>query len=307
MRYNAPFTLNSTIVLNLTAAEANGNLGNLADGSGAAVNALTATGKSASFILTLPAAAAITDFNFFEHGGGAIHDQLSILYIPGQTFTEANLRPRYGVEATASPSDGGGRGNINGVYDNGVDGVGATITVDIGDLPLMTDNSYFPVNGDKVLVAGQTSQSENGVYRYDDTAFILTRDTLWDNNTDVTKGSYMWTDSWQGSAARTAIQISPSPITIGTDPISFMMVDFQYNLQQTATGMNINGATSDTSGTVFSPPIGLIDTPSGNQGFGSFSRTDASDLIFCPTANSANPSPRFQTVTLDAKLFYNQY
>ncbi len=115
--------------------------------------------------------------------------------------------------------------NLMSAYNNGTLGVGATLTNTDTQAALVIDTITLSVN-DIVLVKDQTNPEENGVYSVTDTGsvstdWILTRVTYFDEASEIIQGS--WTGIILGAvnALTSWIDISVSPLVVGTDPIIF--------------------------------------------------------------------------------------
>lgn len=128
-------------------------------------------------------------------------------------------------------------GNISATYDNGTDGVGATLTASsngaIGDI-----SGYTIVLNDRVLVPDQTDAKQNGVYTVTDlgdgsSPYVLTRATDVDgdpaNETKVGTTVYIASGLYVGNKyAITTLQsalTTPPNVTVGTDVMTWSQVD----------------------------------------------------------------------------------
>lgn len=73
-------------------------------------------------------------------------------------------------------------------YDNGVLGVGATLTT---DTPISTLDGYSLVNGDRILIKNQATSAHNGIYiRTSSTVF--TRAADFDTTTEIASGDFLF-------------------------------------------------------------------------------------------------------------------
>jgi hypothetical protein len=109
--------------------------------------------------------------------------------------------------------------NLSATYDNGTDGVGATLS-STGSLP--TIGGYTAAVDDRILVKNQTDQAQNGVYTVTSitTPWTLTRAIDYDYYNDVNPGDGFYVE--EGTFGGTQwVQIAPQPTTIGTSPIEF--------------------------------------------------------------------------------------
>lgn len=121
--------------------------------------------------------------------------------------------------------------NLNGVYVNGILGVGATLTA-VAPIALVVDG--YPVAvGDRVLVNQQSYTPENGVYVVTDagsgvTPWVLTRASDFDNSVPasaklglfifVSNGTLNANTSWIMTATGTGVGTST---IFGTDAVKF--------------------------------------------------------------------------------------
>ena len=114
-------------------------------------------------------------------------------------------------------------------YDNGLNGVGATLTGDVnGALPSI-DNIGLSV-GERILVKDQVDQSENGLYEVTvlgdaGTAFVLTRTTDADDNSgdgEVTQGMLVPVAQGTLNGGLGFLLSTPDPIVLGTTGLNFI-------------------------------------------------------------------------------------
>lgn len=101
-------------------------------------------------------------------------------------------------------------------YDNGTDGVGATLTT---DTPLNTLDGYSLVNGDRVLIKNQANAAHNGIYiRTSSTVF--TRAADFNTTTEVASGDFLFVSSGTVNGKTGWVQTIKST-AIGTSNIVF--------------------------------------------------------------------------------------
>jgi len=141
-------------------------------------------------------------------------------------------------------------GNLNATYDNGTDGVGATLTNAGTQAALVIDGVTLNTS-DRVLIYNQTNGYENGVYTVTDTGsvstnWVLTRATDADSyepndNTGIDGGSYFFVEEGDTGAGEAYVCSNVGEITIGTTDITFVL--FSSALVYTAgSGINISGS-----------------------------------------------------------------
>lgn len=142
-------------------------------------------------------------------------------------------------------------------YANGASGVGATLTANANGA-LTVDTVAVGLN-DRVLVKDQASAFQNGIYTQTQVGtgsvpWILTRAPDADQSADVPGG--MVTFITEGTAPRKAgafVQLTPGPLTIGTDPQVFDQsggsISYTFSNGLVLTGSNVAptyGSTADT-------------------------------------------------------------
>ena len=160
------------------------------------------------------------------------------------------------------------QGNLVATYDNGVDGVGATLTA-----PFSTALVVDGVNvtaGDRILVYNQTNPVQNGVYEVQDaggvTPWVLVRaadaDTyaLKDPNS-LGQGDAFFVQGGNTGGGELYVCNTVGPITFGSTPITFVQVS--------ASPVYSAGARLTLSGTQFS----LTPVPFVSGSYGSTSQT----------------------------------
>ncbi|NBP55131.1 hypothetical protein EBU71_01085, partial [bacterium] len=130
-------------------------------------------------------------------------------------------------------------------YDNGTDGVGATLTLQNALTTL--DTSYTVASGDRLLIKNQTNAAHNGIYTIDATRTILTRATDFDSVAEVASGDFLFVSFGTQFGSQGFVQTVPM-VTFGTTNISF--TQFSGAGQITAgNGLTKDGNTIDAVGT----------------------------------------------------------
>lgn len=114
---------------------------------------------------------------------------------------------------------------LTATYNNGIAGVGATLTNNGVQAPLDIDGQTV-VLGDRILVKNQTAQEENGVYEVTDVGTIatnweLTRTTDYDQAAEIIAGSIV-TVLLGTVNSETFWAETQNIAAIGTDPIVFV-------------------------------------------------------------------------------------
>jgi hypothetical protein len=156
-------------------------------------------------------------------------------------------------------------GNLNATYNNGVAGVGATLT-NAGTKAAFAPDGPTAQVGDRILVYNQTNAFENGIYEVTTvgtpdpggTNWVLTRTS--DANSYAVKdpnklgnGDAFFITSGNTGAGETYVCNTVGPITFGTTAITFVQVS-DATLYTAGTGLTL-------SGTQFSiTPVGTAGT-----------------------------------------------
>lgn len=158
--------------------------------------------------------------------------------------------------------------NIDATYNNGVAGVGATLTHNTnGVFPSSAGGATGWKLGSGILVKNQTNKAQNGRYYISDmgsssTPYILTRCSYCDTADEI-PGAYIFVQS--GTNAGTGwIQVvaDPSTFVVGTDNIDV----FQFSGAGTYTagnGLTLNATQFSVDGTVV--PIMQLTSPTDGQ------------------------------------------
>ncbi len=149
-------------------------------------------------------------------------------------------------------------GNLAGTYNNGTNGVGATLTRASNGAIGTIDGATVSV-GSRILLRAQTDKKENGVYTVTavgsgSAPWVITRATDADNNPsgELANGDFVFTTSGSTNGSKGFIVSTTGTITIGTTEIEYA----QFNASEaviagdgiTKTGETIsitaNGVTS---------------------------------------------------------------
>ena len=216
MKFNAPFRLDQTIVLNLTSAQANGNLGNLAGNPQIPIQGIVVKGAHLRSINPIPSN-TYTDFSSIRETSNGVFN--AGLQVDVYDDTVTNVKSH-----SAAPTPDGcrlstldsGLGDIAGVYNNGAAGVGATFIVGIGSLPLTYDNATPMGDGETIAISGQNDQSQNGFYTYDLASTTLTRSLGNDTPAGLNDyGYFSAANSNLGDSRNIFITALPNAIGIG--------------------------------------------------------------------------------------------
>jgi hypothetical protein len=126
--------------------------------------------------------------------------------------------------------------NLSGTYDNGTDGLGATLIAAtngaLGDI-----DSYTVLLNDRILVRAQTDAIENGIYTVTDlgsgsTPWELTRSTDADNDptTEVASGTFVLVQGGSTYANSGFVISTVGAVELGTDDVLFNQFSSAQNI-----------------------------------------------------------------------------
>lgn len=157
------------------------------------------------------------------------------------TGTEAEAPVGY-ASTTALPAN---------TYANGTAGVGATLTATTNGFLIIdgvtTSLSYV---GQRALIAGEATQSNNGVYIITDVGsllskYVLTRATDYDQPSEVNSGDLFAVAAPTGLSigsnnGKVFITLAPTPFTFGSSSLNFSSIGSTYSA---GTGLGLSGTT----------------------------------------------------------------
>lgn len=114
---------------------------------------------------------------------------------------------------------------LNATYNNGVAGVGATLTNAGANTAFSLDGTATSVN-DRICVKDQTTTFQNGVYQVATvgngaTPWVLVRTTDFDTAAEIVPGVLVPITSGTLNAGATELQVA-TVTTVGTDPVTFV-------------------------------------------------------------------------------------
>jgi hypothetical protein len=154
-------------------------------------------------------------------------------------------------------------GNLAGTYNNGTNGLGATLTRASNGAIGTIDGATVSV-GSRILLRAQTDKKENGVYTVTavgsgSAPWVITRATDADNNPagELSNGDFVFTTSGSTNGSKGFIVSTTGTITIGTTEIEYA----QFNASEAViAGTNIvkDGATISVSPTLVIGGTGAI-------------------------------------------------
>ena len=125
------------------------------------------------------------------------------------------------VHASVHAATGDTLANITGgsvTYNNGTDGVGATLTLGTA---LTALDGHTLQNGDRILVKNQANAAHNGIYTWATGGTVLTRATDFDTALEIAGGDFVFVD--QGTSYGNTGWVSSSEVnTVGTDSVNWI-------------------------------------------------------------------------------------
>jgi hypothetical protein len=165
--------------------------------------------------------------------------------------------------------------NLTATYNNGVSGVGATLT-NAGAQAAFAVDGYTATLNARILVKNQTAGAENGVYTVTtlgsgSTNWVLTRatdmDDVGNSSSQLGPGDYVFVSSGTQNGGSAWVITTPLPITIGTTPITFVQFagpgTYTAGAGLTLTGTQFSitstGVTPASYGTASSVPTIAVD------------------------------------------------
>jgi len=188
-------------------------------------------------------------------------------------------------------ASGGGVGNLNATYDNGVAGVGATLT-NAGAQAAFTLNGYNGVLDDYFLITDQAATLQNGLYKLTTvgdgaTNWVLTRLAGYDTGADLAQ--FMLT--WDTNLSIWFYLIGTGPFTVGvtaltySNPISFNRGAYANGAGETTDGAALNAT--------FWSDVSI-------NGF--FDSTTGFNFAFVPRFTTKNSGPVSAGATINVSL-----
>ena len=165
--------------------------------------------------------------------------------------------------------------NLTATYNNGVSGVGATLT-NAGAQAAFAVDGYTALLNDRILVKNQSNAAQNGVYTVTtlgsgSTNWVLTRSTDMDvagsGANNLGPGDYFFVIKGTLGAGTSWVVTTELPITIGTTPVTFVQFagpgTYTAGAGLTLTGTQFSitstGVSAATYGTASSVPTIAVD------------------------------------------------
>jgi len=197
---------------------------------------ITDTVRSPSGNLTLQGSGASGNIIFDPTGTGFISVSGALISNVGTPVDNHDMSTKQYADETIVgqvPKDSVQAGTIDDLavmsggavtYNNGVAGVGATLTLSVG---LTNIDGVVLVPGFRILVKDQVNEAENGIYVYNGPT-LYTRATDADTPTELTGGTFIFVKSGvqNRSSGHSIIQ---GPVVVGTDPVKFVQLSGELN------------------------------------------------------------------------------
>jgi hypothetical protein len=166
-------------------------------------------------------------------------------------------------------------GNLAGTYNNGTNGVGATLTRASNGSIGTIDGATVSV-GSRILLRAQTDKKENGVYTVTavgsgSAPWVITRATDADNNPagELSNGDFVFTTSGSTNGSKGFIVSTTGTITIGTTEIEYA----QFNASEAViAGTNILKV-GETISVVSNPTFANVITATSGVAFSDGTQT----------------------------------
>lgn len=200
--------------------------------TGGSIETTAVTGTSGN--LNITAAAGNNNVNLVPTGTGTVdvgNKRITSVAEPSQS-TDAATKSYVDAVKTGLIVKDAVRVATNGPltvnYDNGVSGVGATLT-NASTQSALTIDSIVLSTGNRVLVKDQASALQNGIYVVTDigsasTNWVMTRSTDFDNNPggEVEGGDFVFVQEGTVGADNGYVVTTNGEITVGTTPITWV-------------------------------------------------------------------------------------
>ena len=220
----------------------NGNIGLRATATGTSATQIpifTANPESITrTLVTRTPSQLLNDMGGLPLSGGTMTGFITLHSDPSQPFHAAtkqyvdavseglHIHPSVKAATTASLASLSG---ATVIYDNGVDGIGSTLSLSI---PLLSIDGYILNNGDRILIKNESNKAHNGLYvRTSSTLF--TRATDQDNAAETQSGDFVFVSNGNTNGKTGWVQIFVVN-QIGVDPLDWE----QFSGQGTYIGSN---------------------------------------------------------------------
>jgi len=202
--------------------------------------------NSVSFVTVVANTATLTDGTISTTPANAT-DITNKTYV--DTVAATGLSYHEAVQAATTQSLAAQTGGVV-VYNNGANGVGATLTLTVA---LTTLDGYSLSNTNRVLVKDEINQTYNGVYTWATGGTVLTRatdaDTYGKNPNQLSLNDYFYVQNGNTNKGSAWVVDAPSgTITFGTSNITFALFS-TAQVYSAGTGLSLNNTTFSISNT----------------------------------------------------------
>ena len=169
------------------------------------------------------------------------------LYV--DTVAATGLTYHTAVQAATTQSLAAQTGGVV-VYNNGVNGVGATLTLTVA---LTTLDGYSLANTNRILVKDETNQTYNGIYTWATGGTVLTRatdaDTYGTQPNQLSLNDYFYVQNGNVNKGSAWVVDAPTgTITFGTSNIAFAQFS-SAQVYSAGTGLSLNNTTFSIANT----------------------------------------------------------
>ncbi len=184
-------------------------------------------------------------------------------------------------------------GALTANYSNGTSGLGATLT-NAGAMAAFSVDGYSAALNDRILVKDQASNVQNGIYTVTTVGsgaanWVLTRATDMDLAAEF-KGATTFITGGSTLAGQTYTETA-TVVTVGTDPVTFVLTGDSTGVTSVATGAGLTGGTITSTGTIALEAVAdntLMGNSSGGSLAPSAQSVNSNTFAFLATPSSAN-------------------
>ena len=191
-------------------------------GTAVASNKIAGTLDAKTFTGTTTLNGALAGSNFLDEddmssdSATSVASQQSIKAYVDSVASGLDMKESSHVATTA---------NLAATYDNGTDGVGATLT-NSGSQAALEIDGQTTVATERVLVKNQATTAQNGIYVVTtvgdgSTNWVLTRATDFDTSSEVDSGSFTFVETGTVNADHGFVMTTDGAITFGTTAINW--------------------------------------------------------------------------------------
>ena len=246
--------------------------------SGTSGNILIDTDNDTGEKVQINGSVRIAGATEFENSVTLAADPINDLEAATKKYVDVKASSGFNVHTSVRV---GSTTNLTATYNNGTDGIGATLTSSTNRVMDTVDGiSSFSI-GDRILLKNQTNSFENGIYEITNlgsgsTQWVLTRCTDFDEvlSNEISNNAYFYVEEGSTQIGTSWILSQTAEITIGTTALPFTIfsrpVSYTTNspLSLTGTTLSLSGVVDATHG-----GTGQSTVSTGNLLYGSASNT----------------------------------